>query len=237
MARYRQTFLGAAWTVLQPLMLVLVFTVFFGLFGRAPSQGIPHPVFYYLGLLPWQVVARILNEGSASVVANASLVNRVYFPRAFLPGATIISALVDLMFGLLALAALLVAFAIVPRAAIVVLPILVAVAVAAALGVALWLSALNATYRDVAQLLPSLVQIWFFSSPIIYPSEIIPLQFRALYYVNPTALVIDGFRNAFTGTPAPPPEAWLVGCVTAVSLLVSGYLFFRKREPTFADDV
>jgi lipopolysaccharide transport system permease protein len=235
--RYRQTFLGAAWTVLQPILLMLVFTVFFGLLAKTPSQGLPHPVFYFLGLLPWQIIARALAEGSASVVANAGLINKVYFPRVYFPAAAALSSLVDFLFGLVALVVLLFIFRITPGWQVLVVPVLVAVALSAGLGISLWLSALNAAYRDVAQLLPSLTQMWFFATPIIYPSAIVPKEFQTLYYLNPMALVVDGFRWAFAGTAAPPPIAWELGIAVAALFLVSGYLFFRHRDPTFADVV
>ncbi len=236
-ARYRQAFLGAAWTLLQPILLMIVFTVFFGLFARVPTQGIPYPVFYFLGLLPWLIVARVVNEGSASVVANSALVTRVYFPRIYLPLATGIGALVDFSFGSLALAVLLTIYWIVPGVGVLLLPLVVLVALAAGLGVSFWLSALNASYRDIAQLLPSIVQVWFFASPILYPSSIIPEGVRTLFYLNPMALVIDAFRSAFAGSPAPPAEAWVLGMAVAAAMLGSGYLFYRQRERTFADVV
>jgi lipopolysaccharide transport system permease protein len=235
--RYRQTFLGAAWTVLQPILLMAVFTVFFGLLAKTPSQGLPHPVFYFLGLLPWQIVARALSEGSASVVSNSALVNKVYIPRVYFPLAASLSSLVDFLFGTVALVVLLLLFQITPGWQVVLVPVLVAIALMAGLGISLWLSALNAAYRDVAQLLPSLTQMWFFATPIIYPSAIVPPAYRALYYINPMALVVDGFRWAFAGTPAPPPIAWLLGTGVAITFLVTGYLYFRHREPGFADVV
>ncbi len=236
-ARYRQAFLGVSWTILQPILLMIVFTVFFGLFARVPTEGLPHPVFYFLGLLPWQIVARIVNEGSLSVVANAALVTRVYFPRVYLPLATAISALVDFAFGLVALVILLVAFGASPSVGLLAVPLLLVIALATSLGVAMWLAALNAAYRDVTQLLPSLVQLWFFASPVLYPSTIIPEAFRGMYYLNPMAVVIDGFRWAFAGARVPPSEAWLAGVFVAVLLLVSGYVFYRQREQFFADVV
>jgi homopolymeric O-antigen transport system permease protein len=237
MVRYRQTVLGAAWTILQPVLLMLVFTVFFGLFARTPTQGVPFAVFYLLGLVPWQVVSRILNEGSGSVVSNAGLLNRVYFPRVYYPAAVALASLADLLFGLVALAVVLVIFRTAPGAQIVVLPVFVAVALATSLGLALVFSALNAAYRDIAQLLPSLTQLFFFASPILYPSAIVPAQYRLLYHLNPIALVIDGFRWIFAGTPAPAPEYWVAGISMATLMLSGGYLFFRHREPTFADVV
>jgi lipopolysaccharide transport system permease protein len=235
--RYRQTFLGAAWTVLQPILLMLVFTVFFGLFARLPSQGVPWAAFYLLGLVPWQIVSRILNEGSGSIVSNAGLINRVYFPRVYFPAATAISSLVDFLFGLVALGVVLLIFRMAPGWPVLLLPVFVAIALSASLGLALWLSALNAAYRDVAQLLPSLTQLLFFASPILYPSAILPQSYQLLYHLNPMALVIDGFRWALAGTPPPAPEDWVAAIGVAIVLLVSGYVFFRHREPTFADVV
>ncbi len=235
MVRYRQTLIGAGWSVLQPIMLMAVFTIFFGLLARIPSQGLPFPVFYFLGLLPWQMVAKILTEGSTSVVANAALVTRVYFPRAYFPTAVALSSLVDLALASVALVILLLIFGILPGPGMVVLPVLIAIAWMAALGVAYWLSAINVAYRDITQLLPFLAQLWMFGSPIIYPATLVPEPYQSLYFLNPIALVVSGFRWAIGGTEAPSPEAWLLGSLMAVVLLISGYLFFRHRERTFSD--
>jgi len=235
MVRYRQTVIGASWSILQPLLMMTVFTVFFGLLGRIPSGGLPYPIFFFLGLLPWQMVAKILNEGSASVVANSALVTRVWFPRVYFPVSVALASLVDLALTGVALAVLLFVFHVVPGPAIVVLPALIAIGWMTGLGVALWLSAINVAYRDVTQLLPFLTQLWMFCSPIIYPATLIPEPFRPLYYLNPIALVVTGFRWAIGGTEPPPASAWVVGSVMAVVVLVSGYLFFRRREGTFSD--
>jgi lipopolysaccharide transport system permease protein len=237
MVRYRQTVLGAAWTIIQPLLLMIVFSVFFGLLGRMPSQGIVWPVFYFLGLLPWHMVSRIVSEGSGSIVTNGQLLNRVYFPRVYFPTATALSSIVDFLFGFVALGVILLIFRVVPGWGVILVPLLMAIGISAGLGVALWLSALNAAYRDIAQLLPSLTQIWFFASPIIYPVTIIPEEFRTAYYFNPMTVVVEGFRWAFAGTPAPRIEGFVIGGAVAVTLLVTGYVFFRKREPLFADVV
>jgi lipopolysaccharide transport system permease protein len=235
MVRYRQTLVGAAWALLQPLLLMAVFTVFFGVLGRIPSGNLPYPVFFFLGLLPWQMVAKILNEGSASVVASAALVTRVYLPRGYFPTAVALASLIDFALATVALVALLLLFGILPGPAAVVTPVFVALAWITGLGVAYWLSALNVAYRDIAQLLPFLTQLWMFSSPIIYPTTIVPEAYRFLYFLNPMALVVSGFRWSIGGEPAPPPEAWAISSTVAVLLLVSGYMFFRQRERTFAD--
>jgi lipopolysaccharide transport system permease protein len=235
MVRYRQTLIGASWSVLQPILLMTVFTVFFGLLGRIPSGNLPYPVFFFLGLLPWQMVAKIVNEGSASVVSNAGLVTRVYFPRAYFPTSVALASLVDFALASVALVILLVIFGVVPGPAVIVLPVLIAIAWMAGLGVAYWLSAINVAYRDVTQLLPFLTQLWMFSSPIIYPASLIPEPYHTLYFLNPVALVVSGFRWAIGGAEAPPMEAWILGSTMAVALLISGYIFFRQRERTFSD--
>lgn len=237
MVRYRQTLVGAGWSVIQPLMLMALFTIFFGLLARMPSNGLPYPVFFFLGLVPWQMTAKILTEGSTSVVANAALVTRVYFPRAYFPTAVALASLVDLALAGVALAALLVLFGVVPGALVLLTPVLMGIAWLAALGVAFWLSALNVAYRDITQMLPFLAQLWMFASPIIYPSSIIPEPVRTLYFLNPMALVIEGFRWVVAGTPAPSLGAWILGTTVALTLVVSGYLFFRQRERMFADVV
>lgn len=237
MVRYRQTVVGAAWAMIQPLSLMLVFTIFFGLLAKVSSEGLPYAVFVMIGLTIWQVVGKVLNEGSLSVVANGALVNKIYFPRAYLPIASALGSLVDMAFGFLALAVLLVIFRIVPGWPIVLAPLLVAIALSAVTGVSLWLSALNVTYRDVAQLLPFLTQMWMFSSPILYSSSIIPAEFQPLYWLNPMAIAVDGLRWGIAGTPAPSILEWIEGIVVAAILVGSGYIFFRHREPRFSDTV
>ncbi len=237
MVRYRQTVVGAAWSLLQPILLMIVFTVFFGLWGRGDAEGMPFPVFFLLGLVPNQMVTKVLNEGSMSVVSNAGLVTRVYFPRAYFPTSVAIAALVDLFLALVAVAALLIAFNVYPGTNIVFVPPLIALAWFSGLGLAYLLSALNVVYRDIAQLLPFLSQLLMFLSPIIYPSTIIPEPYRMVYFANPMALVVEGFRWALADGPAPPGYAWIIGPLVAAVILFSGYILFRKREPTFADFV
>ncbi len=236
MVRYRQTLIGAAWAVIQPVALMTVFTVFFGLLARLPSNGLPYPVFFLSGLVIWQIVNKTLNEGSTSVVGNATLVTRVYFPRIYFPVSVALASLVDLVFGLVALGIVLLLFGIMPHQ-VALIPVACLIAWITGLGVTLALSAINTAYRDVAQMLPFLAQMWMFASPIIYPSSLIPESVRLLYFLNPIALAIETFRHAVAGTPLPSPAAWLVGSAVAMLLLVGGYLIFRHREPTFADVV
>jgi lipopolysaccharide transport system permease protein len=235
--RYRQTAIGAVWAVLTPLALMAIFTIFFGVLARLPSDGVPFPVFFFSALSVWQVMAKVLNEGTGSVVANSALVNRVYFPRVYFPLSVALASLVDLMFNLLALGVLLLLFGRVPGLAIVVTPILIAIAYVTCLGVVLWLSALNVAYRDVAVLLPLIVQSWFFITPVIYTASIVPAHWHWLYYMNPMALVVTGMRWALLRTPAPPPEAWPLAIVVGAAVFLSGYVFFRRRESNFSDVV
>lgn len=235
--RYRQTIVGAGWAVLQPLMLMLIFTVFFGLLARVPSDGVPYPVFFLTGLAIWQVAAKVLAEGGPSVVANAALVSRVYFPRVYFPTSIAIASLVDLAFNALALALVVLAFGFGPTWPLLVVPVLVAITYATSLGVAFWLSAINVAFRDVAVLLAFLIQLWFFTTPILYPASIVPPPYEFLYYLNPMALVVTALRWAVLETPGPPLVAWPLGVGVAALLLATGYIFFRKREPTFADAI
>ena len=237
MVRYRQTVIGAAWSLLQPILLMIVFTVFFGFLGRGLTNGLPFPVFYLLGLVPYQMVSKILSEGNSSVVGNSALVTRVYFPRIYFPTSVALASLTDFMIALIPIAALLVVFNLVPGPTVVFAPMLVAVAWFAALGIAYLFSALNVAYRDITQLMPFFTQLLMFISPIIYSSTIIPEPYRMLYYLNPFALVVEGFRWSLANGPVPPWYAWILGPVVAGGLLFVGYVFFRTREPLFADYV
>jgi lipopolysaccharide transport system permease protein len=234
-ARYRDAVLGIGWVLLQPILFVIVFTVFFGLLGQTETFGVPYPIYFLTAMVIWRVVARIFGEGGSSVIANAALVQRVYFPRVCLPVSVAVSSLADLLFMLLALGGLLLAYGTLPDAQVVFAPLFLVVAYIAATGVALLVSAFSAEYRDIEVLNPFLTQLWFFLSPIVYSSSIIPEQYRMWYYLNPIAFSIDGLRWAVTGTPAPPMEAWFVSPLASLALLVGGYLLFRKREPWFAD--
>jgi lipopolysaccharide transport system permease protein len=235
--RYRQTVVGAGWALIQPLTMMIVFTAFFSLLGSFPSGGVPYPVFAYAGLMIWLVVAKLLSEGATSVISNSSLITKVYFPRIYLPLAVAIGAVVDLVISFIVLAILLLWFGVIPGWQLVFAPVMLLIALAAGLGATFWLSALNAEYRDVTQLLPFLTQLWFFLTPIFYSPSIIPEQFRVLYWINPLAIAVDGFRWTITGLNPPPIAGLLIGGVIAALLLISGYVFFRFREPAFADVV
>jgi lipopolysaccharide transport system permease protein len=233
--RYRQTVIGVGWAVGQPMLMMIMFAVVFGALANVPTEGIPFPVFYFSGLVVWSVVSKILLEGSTSIIANPALIDRVYFPRVYLPASVALSTLVDLACNGVALAVMMVLFGVTPTVGLLTLPLLMVIAYAMSLGAALFLGALNVAYRDVNVLLPVLVQLWFFATPIIYPASIVPPEWETLYYLNPMALVVTGLRWAVAGTPPPPPEAWPLGLIVALLTLVGGYVFFRRRQATFAD--
>jgi lipopolysaccharide transport system permease protein len=237
MVRYRQTYIGAAWAVLEPILLMITFSIIFGIFARYPSEGIPYPVFFLTGLVVWQVIGKVVGEGTNSVVGAAGLVTRVYFPRIYFPIAVTLTILTDLVLDLAVLGVVLVLDGIVPGPNIVFAPLALWIGLATALGIGLWFGAINVVYRDVTQMIALLTRVWFFATPVIYSVTMIPPEYLTLYYLNPAAVAVAGFRWSIAGTAAPPPEAWVFGLVISSVLLISGYLFFRRREATFSDTV
>jgi lipopolysaccharide transport system permease protein len=235
--RYKQTILGVAWVIFQPLMTMGVFTIFFGRLAKLPSQGLPYPVFYLSALVPWTYFAFALTTCTAIVVSNQQVITKVYFPRLILPLAAVCSGLLDFAIGLVVLVALTLGFGIHPPATAVLLPVFFLLAAATALGVGLWTSALNALYRDVASIIPFFVQFWMLASPVAYPSSLVPDSWRWLYGLNPMAGVIDGFRWALTGRGQPPGAQILASASVVLVLLCGGLLFFQRVEGTVADRV
>lgn len=236
--RYRQTVLGAAWTIIQPLMTMVVFTVFFGYLGGFRSQSDkPYAVLTFCALLPWQLFANALTQAGNSLVANERLITHVYFPRLIIPAAPVVAGLVDFAIALLVLLGMMIFYGVAPHWGILLLPAFVVFAVLAALAPALWLSALNVEYRDVRATIPFLTQFWMFITPVAYPITIVPEQWRTLYTVNPMVGVVEAFRWAILGTTHPPFVPILVsGAVTAL-MLIGGLYYFRRMEQTFADFV
>jgi lipopolysaccharide transport system permease protein len=236
--RYKQTVLGAAWAIIQPLAVMVVFAVFFGLVVRVPTGEIPYPIFAYSGLVVWTYFANSLSRASDSILDHESLITKVYFPRLLIPVAAVMAGLVDFAIAFAVLVALIISYGFVPTAAALTLPLFVLLAVMTALAVSLWLSALNAQYRDIRFLVPVLVQLWFFSTPIIYPTDLIPEGWRTLYEVlNPMVGVVESFRWALLGTGEPPSITLLISVVMVTAIFVSGLYYFRKMEKIFADVV
>jgi lipopolysaccharide transport system permease protein len=235
--RYKQTALGVAWIVLQPLLTILVFTVIFGKLARLPSDNLPYAAFALAGLVPWNFFAGAFSRGSLSLVGSANLISKVYFPRLVIPIASVLAGAADLAISLLVLFGLTVYYEIMPTTALAALPVYLLLALAAALGVGLWLSALSVQYRDVAHAVPFFTQLWFYATPIVYPITLVPAQFRVWLGLNPMATVAEGFRWAVLGKAAPPAPMVLLSVTVVAVLLLSGAYVFRRMERTFADVV
>ena len=235
--RYKQTAIGAAWAVLQPLLAMLVFTLFFGKLAHIPSEGLPYQVFVYAGLLPWMYFAASLQNATNTIVENQRIITKVYFPRLVLPLSAVLSGLVDFAISFSIFAVMMVYYHIRPGLQILWLPAFLLLAVLTALGVGLWLSALNAIYRDVRYVLPFLVQLWLFASPVIYPPSLMSEKWRWLFGLNPMAGVIEGFRWSLAGRGDPPGRLILVSSGIVVVILLTGLAYFQKMETVMADVV
>lgn len=235
--RYKQTALGAAWAVIQPFFMMVVFSLFFGRLAKVPSDGIPYPVFTFCALLPWQLFANALTESSNSLVGNQNLITKVYFPRLVVPISAVLGGLVDFVIAFVILLGMMLYYGIVPGWAIVTLPGFILLAVLTALGVGLWLSALNVQYRDVRYTIGFLVQLWLFLTPVAYPSSIVPEKWRPLYGLNPMAGVVEGFRWALLGKSQPPGAMLWVSVAVVILILFGGLYYFRRMEQQFADIV
>lgn len=235
--RYKQTALGAAWAIIQPFFSMIVFSLFFGRLAGIPSEGVPYPVFSYAAMLPWQYFANAITGSSNSLVGSAHLLSKVYFPRLIIPLASVLPPLIDFCIAFTVLLGMMAYYGILPTWNVVWLPFFLLLALVTALGVGLWLSALNVQYRDVRYAVPFMVQFWLFASPVTYPSSLVPEAWRPLYGLNPMAGVIEGFRWALLDTGTPPGPMMAVSALVALALLVSGAYYFRRMESTFADVV
>jgi len=233
--RYKQSVVGVGWAVLQPLLMMSIFSVVFGAFAKLPSDGVPYPVFSLCALVPWNYFARALADSGNSLVGSSQLLTKIYFPRLILPISKVFSGLIDLAiaFALLLAAMAWYHVALTPR--VVLLPLLVAIAVLTAFAAGLWLTALNVKYRDVGFVVPFLVQAWMYASPVAYSSEIVPARFRWAWGLNPIVGVIEGFRWALLGNAAPDVSSMLSSLLVTVVLLLTGLAYFRRMERTFAD--
>ncbi len=233
--RYKQTVMGAAWAVIQPLVTMLVFTLFFNQFVGVSSNGIPYPIFAYTGLLPWTFFANAVNNCSTSLVNNSNLITKVYFPRLLVPTAAVAAGLVDLAIASIILVGLALYYGLaVTWSGLLMLPVYVALTTLFALGVGVWLSALTVKYRDVRHALPFVLQLWMFASPIIYPSSVVKAQWRWVLLINPMAGIIENFRASLTGQSVNWQSLGLATALTILMLLVAVYAF-RRFEKTFAD--
>ncbi len=235
--RYKQTFLGAAWAIIQPFFTMVVFTLFFGRLAKIPSDNVPYPIFSYAALLPWQLFAKALNDAGRSLVSNRNMITKVYFPRLVIPIASLLGGVVDFAIAFLVLLAMMAYYGIRPTPHVWALVPFLLLTLTTALGVGLWLSALNVLYRDVGYTLPFLTQAWMFITPIAYSSTLVPEKWRLVYALNPMAGVVNGFRWALLDTPTGPDVSLWVSVAVALLLLISGLFFFRRMERQFADRV
>ena len=234
--RYKQTALGAGWAILQPLFMMIVFSLFFGRLAKVPSNGLPYPLFSFAALLPWQLFSHAISESSNSLVSSERLITKVYFPRLLIPIAAVLGGLMDFAVAFVILVLMMFYYAVFPTWSIVTIPFFLILALATALGSGLWLSALNVKYRDVRYTIGFLLQFWLFATPVVYPSSLVPERWRVLLGVNPMAGVVEGFRWALLGQ-APPGRMLALSVVSVAVLLVSGLFYFRKMEQQFADIV
>jgi lipopolysaccharide transport system permease protein len=233
--RYKQTVLGTAWAIIQPLFTVLIFSLFFGRLAKVPSDGIPYPLFSITALVPWTFFSFGLNQSSNSLVGSANLITKVYFPRLAVPIASVLAGTVDFLLAFCVLLVMMFHYRVFPTRNVVFLPLLFLLTLTASLGVGLWLSALNVKFRDVRMVLPFLVQIWMFATPIAYPSSLLHEPWRTVYGLNPMVGVVEGFRWALLGVKSPPGPMVVVSGAISILLLLGGLIYFRRMEKTFAD--
>jgi homopolymeric O-antigen transport system permease protein len=235
--RYKQTAIGAAWAIVQPLMTMIIFTLIFDKFAKMPSDGLPYPLFIYAALLPWNYFARSLSQSINSVVGEAHLITKVYFPRLLLPVSAVLSGTIDFGISFVFLLGMMVWFGVVPTWSVLVLPLFLLLTMLTALSVGFWLSVINVRYRDVGQAIPFLVQIWMFVSPVAYPVSVVPEKWRFWYSLNPMTGVIEGFRWALLGNEMRDLVPIAISIAVVLALLFGGIIFFKRMEETFADVV
>lgn len=233
--RYKQTALGAAWAILQPVFTMVLFSLIFGRLAKIPSDGIPYPIFAYAALVPWTFFANGLTQSANSLVSSQNLIKKVYFPRLIIPMSSVIAGAVDFVLAFAVLLGMMVFFGVFPTLNVIWLPCFLALVLITALGVGLWLTAINVQYRDVRYTIPFLTQFWLFATPIAYPSSLLQEPWRTIYALNPMVGVVEGFRWALLGTQTAPGPMIMVSAVAALTVLVTGAFYFRRAEKTFAD--
>ena len=233
--RYKQTAIGVCWAVLQPVITMVIFTLIFSGFAKIPSDGQPYPVFAFAALLPWNYFSQALQRSSGSLVSSANLITKIYFPRLLIPLAASVTPVVDLFFSFIVLLPMMLWYGIVPTWGLLALPLLVGLTTMSALAVGLWLTTLHVKYRDVGHIIPFLIQVWMYASPVAYPVSAVPEKWRLLYSLNPMVGVIEGFRWAILGTQRPDWMVLVVSSTAVMALLLSGLVYFKRMEKAFAD--
>ncbi len=236
LVRYKQTVIGIAWALIRPFLTMVVFTVVFGKLAKLPSEGVPYPIMVFAAMLPWQFFSNALSEASNSLVGNANLISKVYFPRLIIPASSVITSFVDFLISGVILVGLMAWYRFVPDWRIITLPLFIGIAFAAAMGAGLWLTALNVKYRDFRYIVPFIVQFGLYISPVGFSSSIVPSRWRLLYSLNPMVGVIDGFRWAILGSESKIYlPGFIISMVIVAALLITGIMYFRKTEKSFAD--
>lgn len=236
LVRYKQTVIGILWAVLRPLLTMLVFTFVFSRIAKLPAEGVPYPVMVFAAMLPWQLFATSLTEGSGSLINNANLISKVYFPRLIVPASAVIVSFVDFAISMVLLGILMAIYSVGPGWPVLLLPLFTVLALLASAGAGIWLAALNVKYRDFRYVVPFIVQFGLYLSPVGFTSSIVPEKWRLLYSLNPMVGVIDAFRWSIAGGHIPfPMQSLLISIVVIVFLLATGIWYFRKTERTFAD--
>jgi lipopolysaccharide transport system permease protein len=235
--RYKQTLLGAAWAVIQPVLTMVIFSLFFGRLGKIPSDGIPYPLFSFAALVPWTLFSTALTQSSNSLVGSSNLLRKIYFPRLIIPLASTLSPVVDFLIAFTVLGGLMVWYGYTPTLNCLWIPALLLLLMVTALGVGLWLAALNVQFRDVKYTIPFLTQAWLFATPIAYPSSLLGEPWRTVYGINPMVGVVEGFRWALLGARTAPGPIVLVSALAALCILLTGAFYFRRTERSFADIV
>lgn len=233
--RYKQTAIGASWAIIQPLIQMVIFTLIFGKLAKIPTDGVPYPVFAFTGLLPWTYFSQALARGSNSVVGSSNLITKIYFPRLLIPLAATAAPAVDFIFTFVVLLVLMAWFHIAPTWGLLALPLFLGLAFLTAMAMTLWLSSLDVRYRDIGYIVPFLIQIWMYASPVVYPVSVIPEKWRLIYSLNPMAGVIEGFRWALLGKGSPDLMVIAISSAMVLVLLLGGIVYFKQMERTFAD--
>jgi lipopolysaccharide transport system permease protein len=233
--RYRQTVIGALWAVVQPFLTMVIFSVFFGRLAGVPSDSIPYPIFSYAALVPWTFFANSINMASNSLVNNAEMIKKIYFPRLTMPFASMLAGLVDFILAFIILIGMMLYYGFVPTINILWFPLFLLLSMMTALGVSMWLSAMNVQFRDVRYMIPFITQAWLFATPVAYPSSMLSEPWRTIYGINPMVGVVEGFRWALLGTNTAPGPLMIVSFAVAIVILISGVYYFRKMEKIFAD--
>lgn len=235
--RYKQTVMGALWAIIQPFLTMIVFSLFFGRLAKMPSDGIPYPIFAYSALVPWTFFANALSQASNSLVTNADMIKKIYFPRLIMPTASVLAGVVDFVLAFIVLVGMILYYQYPLNINVVLLPFFLMIAFITSLGVGLWLSAMNVQFRDVRYTIPFIIQVWLFATPIAYPSSLLPEFWQPFYGINPMVGVVEGFRWALLGTDVALKPMIIVSFVGAMLLLISGAYYFRRMEKSFADVV